>query len=269
MEKKIERTNNYKIFKKLKGNRDVAPTRVRKIVESINKVGYITSPVIVNEKMEVIDGQGRLQALEYLGMPVEYIVHNGAGIDECLSMNIHQSNWTMRDYIKSYADRGVKGYIYTQKLIEEYGDLSLSAILMSTQETYKVQKKVYNGELIVTEESYERAKEKLSFIRNIVNNMKHKNGSKSHLEYALIICLNMDIVDKERLKNKLIERCGIMKAWSNTMNCLQSIEDLYNEQLGYPIFIVTEYKKTLFTKLSNIGYQGPGLVKSLKRRISK
>ena len=42
MEKKIERTNNYKIFKKLKGNRDVAPTRVRKIVESINKVGYIT-----------------------------------------------------------------------------------------------------------------------------------------------------------------------------------------------------------------------------------
>ena len=157
----------------------------------------------------------------------------------------------------------------TLKLVEDYGDLSLSTVLMSTQDTYKVQKKVYNGELIVTEENYERARQRLSFIRDIVNNMKYKNGPKSHLEYALVICLNMDIVDKERLKNKLIERCGIMKAWSNTMNCLQSIEDIYNEQLGYPIFIVTEYKKTLFTKLSNVGYQGPGLIKSMKRRISK
>lgn len=42
MEKKIERTNNYKKFKKLQGNRDVSPVRVKKIVESINKVGYVT-----------------------------------------------------------------------------------------------------------------------------------------------------------------------------------------------------------------------------------
>lgn len=69
MEKKIERTNNYKIFKKLKGNRDVAPSRVRKIVESINKVGYVTSPVIVNEnvvrwEMKRIDLERNYEQLE-------------------------------------------------------------------------------------------------------------------------------------------------------------------------------------------------------------
>ena len=267
--KKIESTNSYDSFKKLKGNRDVSPTRVRRIVESINKVGYVTSPVIVNENMEVIDGQGRLQALEYLGLPVEYIVHKGAGIEECLSMNIHQSNWTIRDYIKSYADRGYKGYVYTLKLIEEFGDLSLSAVLMSTQETYKVQKKVCNGELMVTEDQYNKAREKLNYIRDVINKMKYRNGPKSHLEYTLVICLGMDIIDKERLKKKLIERCGIMKTWSNTINCLQSIEDIYNEQLGYPLFIVTEYKKTLFAKLAKFdGSHSTGLVNSMKKRIS-
>ena len=51
--KEVKRTNNYEKFKRLKGNREVSPTRIRKIVESINRVGYITSPIIVNEKMEV------------------------------------------------------------------------------------------------------------------------------------------------------------------------------------------------------------------------
>lgn len=248
MQKKIERTNNYKKFKKLQGNRDVSPTRVKKIVESINKVGYVTSPVIVNENMEVIDGQGRLQALQYLGLPVEYIVHKGVGIDACLSMNIHQSNWTMRDYIKSYADRGIQGYVYTQKLLEEFADLSISAVLMATQGTNKVQKKVYGGDILVNQEQYEIAKEKLEYLRDCLNNMRYKNGSKTYLEASILICTTIPEVNLDRLKTKLKERNSIMKNWNSIATCLQSIEDIYNEQLGYPIFIYTEYRKSLYKK---------------------
>ncbi len=249
--KKIERTNNYKGFKRLKGNREVSPTRIRKIVESINKVGYITSPIIVNERMEVIDGQGRLEALEFLGMPVEYIVHKGAGIEECLSMNIHQTNWTIRDYIKSYADRGMQSYIYTQKLIEDFADISILAVIMATQETNKIQKKIYNGELLVSQRQYELARERLQYLRKCLNEMTYKNGSKSYLEYAILICTTIDEVDLDRLYEKLKERNSIMKNWNSTATCLQSIEDIYNEQLGYPIFIYTEYRKSLYKKYGN------------------
>ena len=62
------------MFKTMDGNRLLKNDRVNKIVESINAVGYILSPILVNEKMEVIDGQGRLAALERLKMPVHYMV---------------------------------------------------------------------------------------------------------------------------------------------------------------------------------------------------
>lgn len=246
--KEVKRTNNYKKFKNLKGNRDVAPSRVRKIVESINKVGYITSPVIVNEKMEVIDGQGRLQALEYLGLPVEYIVHKGAGIEECLSMNIHQSNWTIRDYIKSYADRGNQSYMYTQKLIDDFADISILAVIMATQQTNKIQKKIYNGELLVSEYQYNIARERLEYLRQCLNRITYKNGSKSYLEFAILVCTTIDEIDLDRLQKKLEERNSIMKNWNSIATCLQSIEDIYNEKLSRPIFIYTEYRKSLIAK---------------------
>jgi len=249
--KEVKRTNNYEKFKRLKGNREVSPTRIRKIVESINRVGYITSPIIVNEKMEVIDGQGRLEALKYLGMPVEYIVHKGAGIEECLSMNIHQSNWTIRDYIKSYADRGNQSYIYTQKLIDDFADISILAVIMATQETNKIQKKIYNGELLVSERQYNLARERLEYLRDCLKKMRYKNGSKGYLEFAILICTTIEEIDLNRLKKKLEERNAIMKNWNSIATCLQSIEDIYNEQLGYPIFIYTEYRKSLIAKYGN------------------
>lgn len=59
----VYRTNNYDQFKRLVGNREVNPKRVKTIKKSVEEIGYIPNPIIVNENMEVIDGQGRLQAL--------------------------------------------------------------------------------------------------------------------------------------------------------------------------------------------------------------
>ena len=69
--KVVKSTTKYKIFKKLLANREVTQTRVNNIIDSIQRVGYVTSPIIVNEKMEIIDGQGRLEALQELNLPVE------------------------------------------------------------------------------------------------------------------------------------------------------------------------------------------------------
>lgn len=86
-------TDNYGMFKRLEGNRDIADSRCKKIIKSIQTNGYIHSPIIVNENMEVIDGQGRLKALETLGLPVEYIVFPGMSIKECIALNVYQTGW--------------------------------------------------------------------------------------------------------------------------------------------------------------------------------
>ncbi len=116
----VRQTSDYLKFRILKGNRNVSQSRVNKIIASINRVGYITNPIIINEHMEVIDGQGRLEALKTLQLPVDYIVVPGAGIDECISMNINQERWTVLDYIKSFAERGNGNYQTLQKAIDKY-----------------------------------------------------------------------------------------------------------------------------------------------------
>lgn len=252
--KEVKITKKYDMFKQLKGNRDVSPSRVKKIIDSIKNVGYITSPIIVNENMEVIDGQGRLKALQFLQMPVEYIVHKGIGIEECLSMNIHQTNWTLRDYIKSYADRGMQSYVYLQDLVDTYKGLSLIAIVMACQGGTKYSKKIYKGDFDFTERNYERTKEKLDYLAECLSFFKFRNGAKGYLEQALLICQNLDSasLDLDRLKERLREDCSIMRRWNSVPTCLQSIEDVYNANLAYPVFLYTEYRKTLYKKF---GYE--------------
>lgn len=93
----IYQTTDYSKFKRLKGNRDVK--NAKKIVDSINDVGYVLSPILVNEKMEVIDGQNRLDALVKLDMPVVYMMQEGIGRKECQALNINQTNWTTEQFI--------------------------------------------------------------------------------------------------------------------------------------------------------------------------
>lgn len=52
---------DYSKFKRLENNRDVTESRKEKLKASIAS-GEILNPIIVNEKMEIIDGQGRYEA---------------------------------------------------------------------------------------------------------------------------------------------------------------------------------------------------------------
>ena len=78
----VYQTRDYSKFMRLEGNREVVSKRVVKITKSIQQNGYILNPIVVNEKMQVIDGQGRLEALKGLKMPIDYVIAEGAGLNE-------------------------------------------------------------------------------------------------------------------------------------------------------------------------------------------
>lgn len=86
----IYSSQEYSEFKKLNGNRSVLEQRKNMIIASIQERGWIRNPIVVNEKMEIIDGQGRFEALKKLNMPVEYVVAKGATISDCIALNIKQ-----------------------------------------------------------------------------------------------------------------------------------------------------------------------------------
>lgn len=241
--KEVKSTKNYKQFKKLIGNRKVDEKRIDKIIKSIQKVGYITSPIIVNEKLEVIDGQGRLEALERLHMPIEYIVEEGIGIDECISMNVYQTNWTILDYIISYASRGNENYIRLLKLHQEYPIFSIHALATALYGVGKLTPSIVNrGDLILTEERYESAKRTLDYAMRFVPYMDNFYQSKNCFLQGIMYSSMIDGVDKEKLLQKFIGDGRIMRPYHTLCECMQSIEEMYNRGLHNYVYIFTQYR---------------------------
>lgn len=109
---KIQSTQDYTLFKRISGNRTLSKPHVNRLLEAIKEspdtITY--NPIIVNENMEVIDGQHRLKAIESLGLPVHYIKVNDIGLVTVQRLNSLSKSWSPMDYAKSFAENGVEEY---------------------------------------------------------------------------------------------------------------------------------------------------------------
>lgn len=228
---KICVTRNYSKFKRLDGNRGVNLARVQKIMKSIKSVGYISQPIIVNDRFEIIDGQGRLEALKRLGMPVEYIVESGKGIDECVYMNATSTNWSLRDYIDSYAERGNESYVRLHDLMDSY-NVNLSVICTALFNTLKFHiDTIKSGTLNISMDLANSASIRLSEMLSILSYLNSPdNKSKTFLQQALLIVLSFDEVDHVRFKNAVIKHLQVPSnnTWKNVDEVVRAFEDAYN-----------------------------------------
>ena len=228
-------TRDYGIFKRLVGNRDIPESRISTIVESIQTIGWIHNPIIVNEKMEVIDGQGRLTALQRLKMPVEYIIAEGAGNKECVYMNMNMVNWKLPDFIKSYAEQGNENYQRLLSLMEKYADGNLNIIFTAIYRISKAKtREIKSGILQLTEEQYEAAIPRLEYIKPILEEIDDKKlpGSVTTLMQTLIYYYDYPEVDKERLKYSVEKYIYNATPWVLNTDCEKEVENCYNYALS-------------------------------------
>ena len=125
----IKGTKDYSIFKTLSGNRTKNIPQVKrlsKLIETAPNFTYL-SPILVNQKMEVIDGQHRIEAYlqhgeetgEYL--TVYYIVRDGFGLTEARALNAGSKPWLPKDYAKAYVEGGNPQYQTYLNFIEKTG----------------------------------------------------------------------------------------------------------------------------------------------------
>lgn len=251
--KEILETTNYDLFKKLEGNRATTVDRVNKIKKSIMEVGYITSPILVNENMEIIDGQGRFEALRELKLPVEYIMQPGLNFKECVAMNVYQTNWNSMDYIKSYAEKGNQNYIYFYKLLEEFPLLrNMNIYSIAIKEQDKISAKIIrDGELEINEEEYEQARKRIREVYDLIE--KYKKVSRCGLIIqGMLYCSYIPEVNKKRLKEKVIEvlESDKIPAIPTADEAVQFLEKIYNKnRKGLSLFFYTEYRKRVEERL--------------------
>ena len=126
-------TTNHQIFHYIPGNRPISKSHVQDIITSFeDRPGLVElRPILVNERMEIIDGQHRLQALEFLEAPVPYIVAPGLTLRDAQVMNALQRPWLMQDYLQSYALSGIKSYKLLLELQEQF-DVGLGSLILYT-----------------------------------------------------------------------------------------------------------------------------------------
>ncbi len=116
----VVRTKEYHLFSHLDGNRSINKAHVTKLKESMQEK-YLVSPIIVNSKYEIIDGQHRFEACKELGLPVLYIMVRGYGLEEVQRFNANQKNFSYDDFMNGYVDLGKQDYAILKEFRQRWG----------------------------------------------------------------------------------------------------------------------------------------------------
>ena len=172
----IKSSTNYDLFgtgetklKKIDGNRDVDSNHVEKLVASF-KEEYLISPILVNGKHEMIDGQHRFEAAKICGEPIFYIVEDNYGAREMQLFNANMSVWTINDFIRSYAKEGLeefKEYVDFCKHFPSFTKRTCEAILTKAGDPQNTNSNVQikNGVFVIPniDKSYDIANHVMDF----------------------------------------------------------------------------------------------------------
>lgn len=126
----IQKTKDYDSFKSIVSNREVDKKHVKKLVASIKRKNLmIIRPMVVNSKLEVIDGQHRLEACKQLKEPVYFVKLDDLDKEDIALLNTCQKNWAMIDFINFYTIEGRKDFKTFARLLNEYSDIKVTTLM--------------------------------------------------------------------------------------------------------------------------------------------
>ena len=238
----VYRTAEYSQFRRLDANRDVSEKQVKQIMDSINSVGYVMMPIKVNSKMQVIDGQGRLEALKRLGLPVDYIVDDEAGISQCRALNTAVTAWQTINFIKSFAESGNQSYKYIEALIKAYGkQFPTKSIVSIAIGGYNIGL-IREGRATCSEEQYNQVTEFCEETKEIMPLLKG-NGTTDRWVMALYFSWCYLGAKRKAFIEKVFAMRAELYPIIQTEQALEVLEKIWNYRNRHKVYLVTEYKK--------------------------
>jgi hypothetical protein len=213
----------------LHANREQSRGHIEMLKKAFEEVGNLTrvQPLLVNDNMEIIDGQHRFTACKELGLPIYYTVVPGLGVQEARSMNIHHRNWRTEDYAKSYADSGDSNYKKYLELKDEYG-FSNSVMFAAFNEGNDkgVFKDFRKGEFTVGD--LEKVMTRLDYFAEVSSILDFHFDR--YLARALVRLLNNENFDRDRMLNK-IAAVGTLQRDVGPEGYLRQLEEIYNHKV--------------------------------------
>lgn len=122
MDLTIKSSYNYDQFSFLPGNRELKPAHIRTLRESIKQNAGLGRyrPILVNHKMQIIDGQHTFKAREQENLPIYYLELPEGSLEDVQRLNSNAKNWSPVDYAQSYADLGNDNYAFYLELRAQF-----------------------------------------------------------------------------------------------------------------------------------------------------
>lgn len=122
-------TKDFSLFILRDDNRDkISSDHLKAIKQSISECNLLyMRPIIVNESMEIIDGQHRFLAAKALNVPIYYEIQKDVTPMHMVRLNTSRS-WSSSDYLNFYVKNGYQEYIKLNNYMKSH-DLPINVVL--------------------------------------------------------------------------------------------------------------------------------------------
>ena len=246
---KIMSTFKYELFSFIDGNRDI--DHEDRIEKSIRKSGLLVQPILVNQQMQIIEGQNRFQCCKNLGLPIYYVVQEDIGLEEVKSLNSASKNWTTKNYIHSFAAGNRQlDYVYVEQLMKAYPWVGFSALNFAIRGVAyggTATDMIRKGNYKCDELEYNRAVSALDYLTQFKEEILSVGGRKEYYMIAIMFCFYCEDIDSDYLLTKFKKYYKSLRPINDIMSAFEQIETkVYNYQMRSPrepISISTEYKR--------------------------
>lgn len=234
------KTTNYDMFKRLFGNRLTNDSEISTLAAIMRHIGWLGAPIIVNEHMEVIDGQNRLAAAKIAGIEVYYQIFSGYNISHCIILNKNSRNWNNTDYVHSFAEQGFDTYIWLVELYNEANkdrkyisldDLTCLAYCEGKSVTGNntMRDILKEGKFDLDANQRAAVEQALDFLKQFFPFFKKVGGRQDPMYNAVLFCRSQDI-DEDKLLNKVFASNWHKIAKNSSIaGFLAQIDTLYNK----------------------------------------
>jgi hypothetical protein len=237
---KVYKTNDLSIFKQIDGNRVPNLQHIKRLADSIRVHGMKCNPILVNEKMEVIDGQHRLMAAKETESFIYYIIVTGYDLHEVHTLNLNQKNWTKKDFMEGYANMGIESYIKLRDFSIKNDDISFNDCILLCSNTsgasgdfnkYKVLNPLLSKQEVFQEGTWNG--KDFNLAQEWVDKMRiikpyYLGYNRSVFIGTMITLLQKEIFDFNEFMHKIRLQPTAMVDCANRDQYRTLIEDIYN-----------------------------------------
>lgn len=227
----IKKTKDYDMFVFRDDNRDkIDQAHVLKIRQSIISCNMLDlKPILVNSKMEIIDGQHRLLAAKSLGVDIHYQIEDELDCKEIILLNISKA-WGSMDYLNYYVQNGHVEYVKLLNFMKSY-DLSLRiALNICIGQSVFNYKKFKEGEFKFQDEL---DAESIEICWDTIEYIKRMNGfslytSSSRFWKALIKLVTHHRFHEDKWKENLKRMVERFTVKASTADYCKMLMEVYN-----------------------------------------